>query len=149
MRYEDKLFKIYITVLCMCIDMCMCIYIYICARGYTQISMKLCSKKLSEERSTKSGWVVVLSSPEFLIPVELLVENVTHLLIFGSLIGDISCQGIVDCLNIGNHISWFLIIIQGCSKHPRYVWGVSWVNIEIKLPISPEWDYNLPSGKLT
>jgi len=27
--------------------------------------------------------------------------------------------------------------------------GVSWVNIEIKLPISPEWDYNLPSGKLT
>jgi hypothetical protein len=119
-------------------------YRYICARGYTQISMKLCSKKFSEERSTKRGWVVVLSSPEFLIPVELLSENVTHLFIFGSLIGDISCQGIVDCLNIGNHISWFLIIIQGCSKHPRYVWGVSWVNIEIKLPIYPEWDYHLP-----
>ena len=21
---------------------------------------------------------------------------------------------------------------QGCSKHPRYVWGVNWINIEVK-----------------
>ena len=47
-------------------------------------------------------------------------------------------------LNLSQNHAIQKFINQGCSKHPRYVWGVNWVNVEVKCTFPPSRGYHMP-----
>jgi hypothetical protein len=127
MLNNQMVIYIYITYYFYYINYIICIYIYICIK-YTWTS--------KEGESSGSKLLKLCQAISEINPVR--ARRPSCFESFWPAYGPMG-------LNLSQNHTIQKFINQGCSKHPRYVWGVNWVNVEVKCTFPPSRGFHMPS----